>query len=137
MKIVSALVASIALAVAVPFQVVAGPLEPSTEGFVKALAAKGGPPIYQLSPQEARKVLEDAQAGAFGKVPAEIEDRTIVGGPTGGVSLRIFRPNGSNGRLPVIMYFHGGGWMLGSKATHDRLVREIANGAKAAVVFVT
>ena len=46
------------------------------------------------------------------------------------------RPKGSTGALPVVMYFHGGGWVLGDVETHDRLIREIANGAHAAVVFV-
>ena len=46
------------------------------------------------------------------------------------------RPEGVAGPLPVVMYFHGGGWMLGDKETHDRLIRDIAHGAQAAVVFV-
>jgi acetyl esterase len=58
-------------------------------------------------------------------------------GPQGKVSVRILRPQNGNGeKLPVIMYFHGGGWILGSANTHDRLVREIAVGVHAAVVFV-
>jgi acetyl esterase len=52
------------------------------------------------------------------------------------VSIRIVRPQGVTGTLPVAMYIHGGGWILGDKETHDRLVREIANGAQVAVVFV-
>jgi acetyl esterase len=67
---------------------------------------------------------------------AQEEDKVIKVGPTGSVKLRIVRPEGAKGTLPVIMYFHGGGWVLGDADTHDRLVREIANGAKAAVVFV-
>jgi acetyl esterase len=50
--------------------------------------------------------------------------------------VRIVRPKHLIGRLPVVIYFHGGGWVLGDKETHDRLIREIANGAKAAVVFI-
>ena len=46
------------------------------------------------------------------------------------------RPKGVDELLPVVMYFHGGGWVLGDKNTHDRLIREIANGSNAAVVFV-
>jgi acetyl esterase len=129
-----------------------GALEPSTDQFIQTLAAKGGPPIYKLSIEEARKVLDSAQSGPVNKMPAQVEDRTIparsageaslredktiAGGPTGAVSLRIVRPKDIDGPLPVIMYFHGGGWILGNANTHDRLVREIANGAKAAVVFV-
>jgi acetyl esterase/lipase len=52
------------------------------------------------------------------------------------VPIRIIRPAGAAEILPVVMYFHGGGWVLGDRDTHDRLVREIAVGAEAAVVFV-
>jgi acetyl esterase len=59
-------------------------------------------------------------------------------GPTGETRIRIVRPAtaGSTARLPVILYTHGGGWVLGDKITHDRLVREIANGVGATVIFV-
>jgi acetyl esterase len=111
-------------------------LEPRAQAFLDETAAKGGPPIYTLPPQEARQVLEGLQAGNVAKPPADSEDRTIPGGPTGQINLRIVRPRGSREALPAVMYFHGGGWVLGSKNTHDRLIREIANGAGVAVVFV-
>ena len=69
-------------------------------------------------------------------LPADIEDLNISGGPNGNVSIRIVRPKGIDDILPVVMYFHGGGWVLGDKNTHDRLIREITNGSNAAVVFV-
>ena len=62
-------------------------------------------------------------------------DTTIPGGPSGAVSVRILRPKGAQGRLPVILYAHGGGWVVGNRHTHDRLVRELAVGTGAAVVF--
>jgi acetyl esterase len=52
------------------------------------------------------------------------------------VPIRIVRPAGTAEVLPVVMYFHGGGWILGDRDTHDRLIREIAVGVEAAVVFV-
>lgn len=107
-------------------------LEPATAEF---LAGLGGPPIYTLTPAEARQVLEAAQAGAVATLPAAIDDLTVPGGPSGEVSVRIIRPLGATGPLPVVLYLHGGGWVLGSAATHDRLVRELANGIEAAVVF--
>src|SRR5258706_4190142 len=111
--------------------------DPVTQAFIAKLAAGDGPPLYTLSPTDARAVLTSVQASvAVTKLPADIEDRMIPGGPTGEVSIRIVRPQGATGALPVIMYFHGGGWVLGDKETHDRLVREIANGAQATVVFV-
>src|SRR5919112_6470189 len=54
----------------------------------------------------------------------------------GDVRVRIIRPQGATGTLPVIVYMHGGGWILGNAATHDRLVRELAVGARAALAFV-
>src|SRR6266478_6628694 len=111
-------------------------LERKTQAFLDALAAQGGEPIYKLSPADARKVLESAQSGDIPKTPADIEDRTLPVGPNGEVSVRIFRPTGASGRLPVVMYFHGGGWILGSKNTHDRLLRELTAAVNAAFVFV-
>lgn len=111
-------------------------LEPVAKDFIASLEKAGGPPLYTLSPAEARKVLESAQSGPVAKLAADIEDRTIPVGPLGKVDLRIVRPKGDTSKLPVIMYFHGGGWVLGDKNTHDRVVREIANGARAAVIFV-
>jgi acetyl esterase len=111
-------------------------LEPNTQAFVDALAAQKGKPLYELSYGDARKVLEDAQAIPVTKLPADIEDKVLPVGPTGEVSVRIFRPKGSKDPLPVVMYFHGGGWILGSKNTHDRLLRDLVNDAQCAFVFV-
>src|SRR5215211_9437356 len=69
-------------------------------------------------------------------LPADIENRTIAGGPNGQISIQIIRPPSSNETLPVVVYTHGGGWVLGGFDTHERLVRELANKANVAVVFV-
>jgi acetyl esterase len=69
-------------------------------------------------------------------LPADVEDRVFPVGPTGEVSVRIYRPTGVKGPLPVVMYFHGGGWVLGSQHTHDRLVPDLVHGTHAAFVFV-
>jgi len=111
-------------------------LEPRTQAFIDALTAQGGEPIYKLSYADARKVLEEAQAAPVTKLPAEIEEKVLPVGPTGAVPVRIYRPQGSRGPLPVVMYFHGGGWVLGSKHTHDRLLRDLTNATNAALVFV-
>lgn len=111
-------------------------LEPKTQAFVDALEAQGGKPLYEMSYQDARKVLEDAQAISVRKLPADIEEKTLPVGPAGEVSGRIYRPKGAKGTLPVVMYFHGGGWILGSKNTHDRLLRDLVNGTNAGFVFV-
>src|SRR6516162_1510320 len=109
-------------------------LEPHTQQFVYGLA--GASPIYSLSPDEARSVLVRAQSIPVGKPSAKIEDTAFPVGPTGSVPVRIVRPAGTVDVLPAVIYIHGGGWILGDRKTHDRLVREIAVGAQAAVVFV-
>jgi acetyl esterase len=111
-------------------------LEPKTQAFIDALSASGAKPIHELSYEEARKVLENAQAGHVTALPADVEEKVLPVGPTGQVAVRIYRPKGAKGPLPVVMYFHGGGWVLGSKHTHDRLLRDLVTGAHAAFVFV-
>ena len=114
-------------------------LEQNTRAFLDNLQQKGGPPIYTLSPQDARAVLSGLQASTpVKKLPAEIENRTIPGGPGGkDTSITIVRPpSSSNETLPVVIYIHGGGWVLGGFDTHERLVRELANKANAVIVFV-
>ncbi len=111
-------------------------LDATIERFLQTLAAQGGPPLYTLSPTEARAVLAGVQAGEGVRFEADSEECIISGGPTGEIPLRIVRPRGVPGLLPVVLFFHGGGWVMGDKETHDRLVREIATGAQATVVFV-
>src|SRR4051794_34884311 len=108
-------------------------LEPASQAFVEATATP--PFLYELTPDGARKVLDDVQAAPIDKLP--VDDRWItVPADVGHVRVRIVRPKGAEGTLPVIVYMHGGGWVLGNADTHDRLVRELACGADAAVAFV-
>jgi acetyl esterase len=109
-------------------------LEPHTHEIVDNLA--DAPPIYTLSPANARSFLARVQSAPVGKPSAQIEDIALAVGPTGSVPVRIVRPTDTVGPLPIVMYFHGGGWIFGDRDTHDRLVREIAVGVEAAVVFV-
>ena len=111
-------------------------LEAKTQSFVDAVAAQGGQPLYTLSYADARQVLEQAQSGAVPKAPADAEETQLPVGPTGAVSVRVYRPVGATGPLPVVMYFHGGGWVLGSAHTHERLLRDLTSKTNAAFVFV-
>ncbi|MFF1322216.1 alpha/beta hydrolase [Streptomyces chartreusis] len=108
-------------------------LEPAAQEF--ADAAANPPFLYELGPEGARKVLDDLQAAPVEKPDAE-EKWITVPADVGDVQVRIVKPVGSRGSLPVVLYVHGGGWVLGNAGTHDRLVRELAVGANAAVAFV-
>jgi acetyl esterase/lipase len=108
-------------------------LEPAAQAVADASATP--PFLYELGPEGARKVLDDIQAAPVVKPP--VDDTWIrVPAAVGDVDVRIVKPIGSTGPLPVILYVHGGGWVLGNAGTHDRLVRELAVGVNAAVVFV-
>ena len=120
----------------VPHTIPSVVLEPAAQALADALAAGGGPPLYTLSPDDARAVLDQAQAGDVAMARAEIEQHTIPGGPNGTVSVTVVRPVGHNGSLPAVVYTHGGGWVLGNFATHERLVRDLAVQTGAAFVFV-
>ena len=109
-------------------------LEPTTQRFIDSLA--GSPPLSTLSPHAAHQVLTDLQAKPVAMRPAEIEDTTWPVGPTGSTRIRIVRPVGARETLPLLFYTHGGGWVLGDTITHERLVRELAEGVNATVVFV-
>ncbi|WTK32138.1 alpha/beta hydrolase fold domain-containing protein [Streptomyces sp. NBC_01527] len=111
-------------------------LEKIDQDFLDTLAAAGGTPLYEQSYKDAREVLNKLQAGPVDMLPAQISERTVPGGPTGPVSIHVVRPDGVQGDLPAVVYIHGGGWVLGNFKTHERLVRQIADGARATVVFV-
>jgi acetyl esterase len=108
-------------------------LESAAQEFADATSTP--PFIYQLAPAEAREVLEGVQRSPIDKPHVEIEDLTITGGPHGQIAVRLIKPAGSTATLPVILYVHGAGWVLGSPDTHDLLVRNLAVSAQAAVVF--
>ena len=108
-------------------------LEPASRNFVEATAKP--PFLYELTPAEARKVLDDVQAAPVEKLAVE-EEWLRVPAEVGDVPVRIVRPPDVIKPLPTILYMHGGGWVLGNAGTHDRLVRELAVGVGAAVVFV-
>ena len=93
------------------------------------------PFLYEMTPADARKVLEDAQSGPVSTLPVD-EEWITVPAQVGDARVRLIKPQGATGMLPVIVYMHGGGWILGNAATHDRLVRELAVGAHAALAFV-
>jgi acetyl esterase len=99
-------------------------------------AATAKPPfLFDLAPAEGRAAVDEVQSGEIEKPPVDEEWVTVSGGPTGTVRARIVKPVGATGPLPVVIYIHGAGWVFGNAHTHDRLVRELAVGTGAAVVF--
>ncbi|MFH8462477.1 alpha/beta hydrolase [Streptomyces sp. NPDC017991] len=108
-------------------------LEPAAAAFAEATA--NPPYLFDLAPADGRKAVDEVQSGEIAKPAIDEEWITVSGGPTGTVRARIVKPAGATGPLPVIIYIHGAGWVFGNAHTHDRLVRELAVGADAAVVF--
>ncbi|EIK60036.1 alpha/beta hydrolase [Pseudomonas lactis] len=113
-----------------------GDIEHNTQAFLDVLNSGTGKPLEQLTPQEARAVLTGAQAGVKLTLPkTDVSQKTIqVDGQP--LDLTIVRPAGVKGTLPVFMFFHGGGWVLGDYPTHERLVRDLVVGSGAVAVFV-
>jgi len=108
------------------------PLHPQVKAALEQMAA-AGPPLHHLSPTEARKAIEVMRAtkGEPEHV-AKIEDRTFHG-PAGNLPVRIYTPDG-RGPFPVLVYFHGGGWVVGSIETVDASCRSLANLAGCIIV---
>ena len=104
--------------------------------FLKVLNSSGGPPLETLAPLDAREVLVSAQASAPVDLSGiEESEKTIT---TDGfkIELNIVRPQDVKGRLPVFMFIHGGGWVLGDYPTHKRMVRDLVVLTGFAGVFV-
>ncbi|MFC9351727.1 alpha/beta hydrolase [Arthrobacter sp. NPDC057013] len=108
-------------------------LEVPAQGIADATSKP--PFLYELGPEGARKVLDDIQAVPIA-MPDVDEKWLMVPSDVGDVKVRIVRPRNTEPVLPPVLYIHGGGWILGNAGTHDRLVRELAVGADAALVFV-
>jgi acetyl esterase/lipase len=108
-------------------------LEPEARAFADATAHP--PFLPELGPEKGREALDELQALPVDMPVVDTEWLTVRGGPTHYVNVRIVRPPGRRGALPVVVYLHGAGWVFGDARTHARLVRELAVGADAAVVF--
>jgi acetyl esterase/lipase len=111
-------------------------VEHNTQAFLDALNSGTGKPLEQLSPKDARAVLTGAQAGVKLTLPKADVSQKVINADGQSISLTIVRPAGVKGTLPVFMFFHGGGWVLGDFPTHERLVRDLVAGSGAVAVFV-
>jgi acetyl esterase len=115
------------------------PLDPDAETLLAMIRAAGRPPMETLTPEEARQAFT---AGRKVTAPepqevAEVRDLACPG-PRGEIKLRAYRPRGTATEeiLPALIYFHGGGWLLGDLDSHDTACRHYANGARCRVVSV-
>ncbi len=107
------------------------PLHPQVREFLRQLAALGLPPVNEQTPQEARlRTRLPVQP-----VPIEFITDCTIPGPGGEIPIRIYRPKGE-APFPVLMYFHGGGWVINSVDTHDPTCRTLANAANCMVISV-
>jgi acetyl esterase len=141
MKTFRPLLLAVALAASTTFAVAASPAAPATPDqvtshFLHALNSGTGPAINTLTPAQARQVLIGAQNGVKVDLSGiDVSNKTIEqDGIT--VPITIVRPQGATGTLPVFMFFHGGGWILGDFQTHERLVRDLVVQSGAVAVFV-
>lgn len=111
-------------------------LSNDVRAFLKVLNAPGGVSLESLPPLDARKVLEDAQLSVDVDMSGiEESEKTIIADGFE-IVLNIVRPEGNNQALPVFMFIHGGGWVLGDYPTHKRMVRDLVINSGAAGVFV-
>src|SRR6185503_9696915 len=112
------------------------PLDPSAEMMIQVLADMGMTLTADATPEARRAAMIAATTNpAYPKHPVhEVADRTIPG-PSGDLPVRVFRPSSATG-LPLLLWFHGGGWVTGNLDTHDQLGRLLAGDVGAVVVSV-
>ncbi len=114
-------------------------LHPQARALLDFIASRGVPPMHTLTPIEARAAYRDRRAVTQAEPEAVAEVRELdAAGPHGAIPMRLYRPAGSASAdvLPVLVYYHGGGWVIGDLDTHDVLCRALANGAGCAVASV-
>ena len=114
-------------------------LHPEARALINLMQERGVPPTHTLSPADARHFYRERRFFTQPDAPqvALVQDLQATG-PHGAIPLRLYKPlaKTSGQALPVLVYFHGGGWVIGDLDTHDTLCRELANGSDCAVVAV-
>src|SRR5262245_32577860 len=111
------------------------PLDPQAESFLRDVAKLNAPPLHELSPEQARAQMSPAPR-PFEPIGSVTDLR--VPGPGGDLGVRVYVPAATErgDRLPALVYFHGGGWVMGSLDAYEGLCRSLANAAGAVVVSV-
>lgn len=108
-------------------------LEKAAEEFRQATSSP--PFLFQKTPEEGRKIVDSVQDAPVFKYPAHIENRKADLGPLGTINVRIVKPEKGRGKLPVLFYIHGAGWVFGNGHTHDKLARELAVRTNSVVIL--
>ncbi len=115
------------------------PVDPQVQAFLEAQAqaaiANQVPPITEQTVEMARAGYL-AVAEMLGQGPDVDTEDSAVPGPAGDIPVRIYRPKGAGPGLPILVYYHGGGWVIGDLDTHDYAARELCAGAGCLVVAV-
>jgi len=111
------------------------PLDPQAQAYLDQMAALNAPPLHTFTPELIRQAIS-MQRAMFGEpeLVANVENR-VIPGPAGDIPVRIYTPSG-NGPFPVLVFFHGGGWVICDLDTHDDLCRSLTNQAACIVVSV-
>ncbi|CAN5393633.1 N/A [soil metagenome] len=118
--------------------------DPQMQEVLDQLEALGPEPIPTLTPEEARQqptpadavmALLEARGESTAPMPVGNVENTTIPGPAGDIPVRIYTPEGS-GPFPVVVYYHGGGWVIASPDVYDASARALTNAANAIVVSV-
>lgn len=112
------------------------PLDPQAEALLKEVAASGLPPLESLTPGQARELTRQRRAQWAGDpLPVAAVEERCIQGPAGPVPLRLYKP-AEAGPLPLLVYFHGGGWVNGDLDSSDVPCRAMAQGSSCLVASV-
>lgn len=111
-------------------------LDPQARTFLDQLAAAGRPPLHELPPEQAREAATGLTASLGGPPEDVAEVRELsIPGPAGTIPARLYVPAGTK-PLPVLVYYHGGGFVIGSLDGWDPVMRSLANASGCAIVSV-
>src|SRR5205823_3174793 len=114
-------------------------LDPQAANVIDLIVKSGRPPYHHLSPKDARQMFRETRPASTPPAPQIGEVRDISAeGPLGAIPLRVYRPAGmaESRRLPALIFFHGGGWVIGDLETHDVACRQITAEAGVSVIAV-
>lgn len=114
------------------------PLDPHIAGLLSMMADAGLPPMHEGTPEAARAQYLAMTQGARGPeqvIPVASTEERSIPGAEGQLKARVYRPEGE-GPFPTVVFFHGGGWVIGDLDTHDNMARNLCRGSAAVVVSV-